>query len=198
MIFVDSNIPMYLVGAPHPHKDDARRLLELFVAERTSFAVLLALVDEVYPIQLSDAERRDLVLSKRKLSARDAIHVAVMERNGIKRILSFDAGFGRHIRSGPCYGIICRRLHSDDWSKREPAHVELLPFRVCSRNAVEGQSEAMSYRANGRSIDMAISSAIKTERPSAASSEPRRRTAWRLRQVPKLFPYGRRYGRDLR
>jgi uncharacterized protein len=56
--------------------------------------VLLDLVDEVYPIQLSDAERaRDLILSKRKLSARDAIHVAVMERNGIKRILSFDAGF---------------------------------------------------------------------------------------------------------
>ena len=34
MIFVDSNIPMYLVGAPHRHKDDARRLLERFVAER--------------------------------------------------------------------------------------------------------------------------------------------------------------------
>ena len=121
MIFVDSNIPMYLVGAPHPHKEDARRLLERFVEERTplvtdaevfqeilhryvaidrrdaikpSFALLLDLVDEVYPIQLSDAERaRDLVLGKRKLSARDAIHVAVMERNGIKRILSFDAGF---------------------------------------------------------------------------------------------------------
>jgi predicted nucleic acid-binding protein len=121
MIFVDSNIPMYLVGAPHQHKDDARRLLERFVAERTplvtdaevfqeilhryvaidrrdaikpSFAVLLDLVDEVYPIELADAERaRDLVLSKRKLSARDAIHVAVMERKGIKRILSFDAGF---------------------------------------------------------------------------------------------------------
>ena len=121
MIFVDSNIPMYLVGASHPHKDDARRLLERFVAERTplvtdaevfqeilhryvsidrreaikpSFAALLDIVDEVYPIQLSDAERaRDLVLGKRKLSARDAIHVAVMERNGIKRILSFDSGF---------------------------------------------------------------------------------------------------------
>ena len=121
MIFVDSNIPMYLVGAPHPHKDDARRLLERFVAERTplvtdaevfqeilhryvaidrrdaikpSFVTLLNLVDEVYSIQLSDAERaQNLVLGKRKLSARDAIHVAVMERNGIKRILSFDSGF---------------------------------------------------------------------------------------------------------
>ena len=121
MIFVDSNIPMYLVGAPHPHKDDARRLLERFIAERTplvtdaevfqeilhrytainrrdaikpSFTVLLDLVDEVLSIQLTDAERaRDLVLGKRKLSARDAIHVAVMERNGIKRVLSFDHGF---------------------------------------------------------------------------------------------------------
>jgi uncharacterized protein len=121
VIFIDSNIPIYLVGAPHPHKDVARRLLERFVAERTplvtdvevfqeilhryvaidrrdaikpSFAALLELVDEVYSVQLSDAERaRDLVLGKRKLSARDALHVAVMERNGINRILSFDVGF---------------------------------------------------------------------------------------------------------
>ena len=121
MIFVDSNIPMYLVGGSHPHKDDARRLLERFVAERIplvtdaevfqeilhryvaidrrdaikpSFVTLLSLVDEVHSIQLSDVERaQDLVLGKRKLSARDAIHVAVMERNGIKRILSFDSGF---------------------------------------------------------------------------------------------------------
>ena len=28
MIFVDSNIPMYLVGVEHPNKDAARRLLE--------------------------------------------------------------------------------------------------------------------------------------------------------------------------
>ena len=35
---------------------------------------------------------------------------------------------------------------------------------------------------------MAVSSAIKTERPSAASSGPRRRTAWRMKQAPKLFP----------
>src|SRR5258706_16339815 len=27
-ILIDSNIPMYLVGADHPHKADARRLLE--------------------------------------------------------------------------------------------------------------------------------------------------------------------------
>ena len=27
MIFVDANIPMYVAGAPHPHKDTARRML---------------------------------------------------------------------------------------------------------------------------------------------------------------------------
>jgi len=33
VILVDSNVPMYLVGAAHPHKVDARRLLERAVAE---------------------------------------------------------------------------------------------------------------------------------------------------------------------
>lgn len=33
MIFVDSNIPMYLVGAPHPHKIDAQRLVERALAD---------------------------------------------------------------------------------------------------------------------------------------------------------------------
>ena len=32
MIFVDSNIPMYLVGAPHPHKIAAQRLVERALA----------------------------------------------------------------------------------------------------------------------------------------------------------------------
>lgn len=33
MIFLDSNIPMYLVGAPHPHKRDARRILEGLITD---------------------------------------------------------------------------------------------------------------------------------------------------------------------
>ena len=32
MIFIDSNIPMYLVGAAHPHKIDAQRILEEIIA----------------------------------------------------------------------------------------------------------------------------------------------------------------------
>ena len=123
MIFIDSNIPMYLVGAAHPHKTDAQRLLERCIAERTrlvtdaevlqeilhryvvmdrrdaikpAFDVLLGVVEEVYPIELADVERaRTLLNSRRRLSARDALHLAVMERNGIGRILTFDSGFDR-------------------------------------------------------------------------------------------------------
>jgi len=34
-----------------------------------------------------------IVLGYRQLSARDAVHLSVMEQNGIRKILSFDAGF---------------------------------------------------------------------------------------------------------
>jgi predicted nucleic acid-binding protein len=121
VIFVDSNIPMYLVGAAHPHKADAQRLLERCVADEErlvtdaevlqeilhryaaigrrdaigpAFEALLAVVDEVFPIELRDVERsRDLLLASPTLSARDALHVSVMERRSVARILTFDAGF---------------------------------------------------------------------------------------------------------
>jgi predicted nucleic acid-binding protein len=121
MIFIDSNIPMYLVGAPHPHKADARRLLEQCVTERqrlitdaevlqeilhryaaigrrdgiqAAFDALLGIVDEVLPINKSAVERaKEIVLGHNRLSARDAIHLAVMEQRGVRRIMSFDAGF---------------------------------------------------------------------------------------------------------
>ncbi|HLA77853.1 MAG TPA: type II toxin-antitoxin system VapC family toxin [Vicinamibacteria bacterium] len=121
MIFVDSNVPMYLVGAPHPHKVDSQRLLERCLAEQErlltdvevlqevlhryaaigcrdaiapAFEALLSVVDEVFPIELVDVERaRGILLAAPQLSARDAIHAAVMERRGISTILTFDIGF---------------------------------------------------------------------------------------------------------
>ena len=121
MIFVDSNVPMYLVGAPHPHKVDAQRLLERCVADDErlvtdaevlqeilhryaaisrrdaigpAFEALLTVVDQVFPIELADVERaRDILLSNTSLSARDAIHAAVMERRSVSTILTFDGGF---------------------------------------------------------------------------------------------------------
>lgn len=121
MIFIDSNVPMYLVGAPHPHKADARRLLEAAVAEgdrlvtgaevlqgilhryvaigrrdaiQPAFDALLGIADEVFPVEREDVERAKRVLDgKPRLSARDALNVAMMERRELRQILSFDAAF---------------------------------------------------------------------------------------------------------
>src|SRR6476661_4477297 len=112
---------MYLVGAAHPNKVGARRVLEEAVAAGESlctdaevlqeilhrytairrsgeidpaFDALLTIVDVVYPIDRTDVERaRRLLRTTPTLSARDALHVAVMQGRDIDRILSFDVGF---------------------------------------------------------------------------------------------------------
>jgi len=121
VIFVDSNVPMYLVGAPHRHKVDAQRLLERAIADREklvtsaevfeeilhryshlnrldaiqpAFDALRGVVDEVFPIDHPQVERaKTLLLGRPRLSSRDALHLATMERHGVSRILSFDTGF---------------------------------------------------------------------------------------------------------
>jgi len=121
VILVDSNIPMYLVGAPHPHKSDAQRLLEKLVSDRhrlvsdaevlqeilhryvaidrrdaiqPAFDALLGIVDQVIAVGQADAERaKQIVMGNRHLSARDAVHLAVMEHHGIDQILTFDSAF---------------------------------------------------------------------------------------------------------
>jgi hypothetical protein len=55
---------------------------------------LLGVVDIVHPIELDDVVRaRRLVARSDSLSARDAVHVAIMQRREIGRILTFDEGF---------------------------------------------------------------------------------------------------------
>jgi predicted nucleic acid-binding protein len=112
---------MYLVGAPHARKSDARRLLEKVISERQSlvtdaevlqeilhrnvaidrrdaiqpaFDALIGIVDQVLAVDRPIAERaKQFVLGYRQLSARDAVHIAVMERHGIEQIMTFDSGF---------------------------------------------------------------------------------------------------------
>jgi predicted nucleic acid-binding protein len=121
VILVDANIPMYLVGADHPYKTIAQRLLERAATERErlvtdaevfqevlhryvaidrrdavqpAFDALTAVVDEVFAVDMAAVERaKDLILGYRGLSARDAIHVAAMQAHGVHRIMSFDRGF---------------------------------------------------------------------------------------------------------
>ncbi len=121
MIFIDSNIPMYLVGASHAHKVNAQHALERAIAERRrlvtdaevlqeilhryraidrleaiqpAFDAILGVVDEVLPIEQQDVQKaKDLLFGLPKLSSRDALHIAVMERQGIREIMTFDQGF---------------------------------------------------------------------------------------------------------
>ena len=49
---------------------------------------------EVFPVELVDVERAKAVVNgKDRLSARDAVHVAVMERYRVDGILTFDTSF---------------------------------------------------------------------------------------------------------
>ena len=98
MIFVDSNVPIYLVGAAHPHRVDAQRRLERAIVDgerlvtdaevlpeilhccvaigrrdaiQPAFEALLGVVDEVFPVDLD----------------------AVLRARDIESILTFDTGF---------------------------------------------------------------------------------------------------------
>jgi predicted nucleic acid-binding protein len=56
--------------------------------------LLLDLVDDVFPIEKRDVLRAgEIAGSRHLLSARDCLHVAVMERYGVRSILTFDSGF---------------------------------------------------------------------------------------------------------
>jgi len=121
LIFVDSNIPMYIIGRDHPLKDPARRALERAATRRErlvtdaevyqevlhrypsigrrdaiapAFDLLDRVIDEVLPVDGPAVHRaRDLLMSHPSLDARDAIHAAVMELHDVHRIMTFDTGF---------------------------------------------------------------------------------------------------------
>ena len=123
MIFVDSNIPMYLIGAAHPHKTEAQVIVERLIASGRrlvtdvevlqeilhrysaidrreaigpALQVTLDIVDAVISIERADVLRAaEIVQNPAMMSARDAVHIAVMERHGIRSILSFDGDFDR-------------------------------------------------------------------------------------------------------
>lgn len=63
-------------------------------AIQPALAAILAVVDDVLAITRQDIEAaRDIVFQIRGLSARDAIHAAIMQRHGISTIMTFDSGF---------------------------------------------------------------------------------------------------------
>ena len=123
MIFVDSNVPMYVAGRDHPHRDPSRRFLERARAGDidicTSTEVLqeilyryaalkrldlaaavydlfVQLCPTVLPVTLADTDRaKTLMTGTAQVGARDAIHAAVMLNHDIGQIATFDEGFDR-------------------------------------------------------------------------------------------------------
>ncbi len=60
----------------------------------SSFDTLRGLIEEVLAVEGDDVfAAKDLLYAHPRLSARDALHVAVMRRNEIREIVSFDRGF---------------------------------------------------------------------------------------------------------
>lgn len=111
---------MYLVGADHPNKHRVRQLLRRFAAQGEvlvtdaevfqeilhryaaiqrreaigpAFRVVRDLVEEILPIEWEDVRAAKAWVEGSELSARNALHVAVMQRHEVSRILSFDRGF---------------------------------------------------------------------------------------------------------
>ncbi len=114
---------MYLIGAAHPHKTEAQVIVERLIAAGQrlvtdaevlqeilhrytaidrreaigpALQVTLGMVDEVIPIEKADVLRAAEITQHSALwSAREAVHIAVMQRHSIQSIMSFDGDFDR-------------------------------------------------------------------------------------------------------
>jgi hypothetical protein len=121
MVFVDSNVPMYVAGRDHPLREPARRFLERARAGDVEICTSTEVLQEilyryvglkrldvaaavydlfvqlcpvVLPVTLADTDRaRGLLLGVRGASVRDSVHAAVMLNNDVTDIATFDTGF---------------------------------------------------------------------------------------------------------
>ncbi len=121
MIYVDSNVPMYLVGADHRNK---RRVIQLvprlltareplitsaeafqeivhrYLAIRdrmhlnAAYEALESLVSSIVEVRKEDVDQaRSLSAEHPSLSSRDCLHLSIMRRAGCSRIWTYDPGF---------------------------------------------------------------------------------------------------------
>ncbi len=122
-VFIDSNIPMYVAGREHPNRTPARRFLARVRAgdvegctstevlqeilyrysalqrrdlARDVYDLFVQVCPVVFDVTLADTDRaRDLLLELEHVSARDAVHAAVMINQGVEWVATFDSGFDR-------------------------------------------------------------------------------------------------------
>jgi predicted nucleic acid-binding protein len=120
-VFIDSNIPMYAAGRAHPHREPSIRFLRRVQAGDVEGCTSTEVLEEilyrysalrrrdvaaqvydlfveicpaVFDVTIADTDvARTLLLEGETLSARDAMHAAVMRNRGVERIASYDEGF---------------------------------------------------------------------------------------------------------
>lgn len=117
MIFVDTNVFVYAVGRRHPHRDEARALIESSIARElplaTSAGVLQELLHFYIPAKRFETlkaawtlawsvttpwgvepEDVELAYSLRArhpdISARDLLHLACCRRHNVEDLMTFD------------------------------------------------------------------------------------------------------------
>ena len=118
---MDANIPMYVAGRDHAFKEPSIRFMRA-VARRhvdavsdveilqeilyryrairrptVGFAVFdtfMVTIPRIYPVLLADLRAsRSVLVAHPGVKPRDAIHVAVMRRTGVRAIVSYDEHF---------------------------------------------------------------------------------------------------------
>ena len=123
MVFVDSNIPMYVAGREHPNREPARRFLDrarsgdfeactstevlqeilyrYAALRRIDFAssvydLFVQLCPVIFPVTLADTDRaKSMLVATKGIGVRDAVHAAVMANNDVTSIATFDDAFDR-------------------------------------------------------------------------------------------------------
>ena len=121
MIFIDANIVMYAVGRPHKYKEACARIIvsisEGKIPAVTDSEILQEilcrywyirelekglqvfedfqnLVPKIFPIGREDlVESAEILRKNIPISPRNALHAAVMRKNGVNSILSTDTHF---------------------------------------------------------------------------------------------------------
>ncbi|MGQ0703090.1 MAG: type II toxin-antitoxin system VapC family toxin [Gemmatimonadales bacterium] len=121
MIYVDSNVPMYLVGGKHPNKQRVVELAPRLISAQERLVTSAETFQEIIHRYLAIKDRRHLNAAYEALdalvagaadvtkqdvdaalavsgqypglSSRDCLHVAVMRRLGCRTVWSYDAGF---------------------------------------------------------------------------------------------------------
>ncbi|MBI2954448.1 MAG: type II toxin-antitoxin system VapC family toxin [Chloroflexi bacterium] len=123
VLFLDVNVPMYASGVDHPCKAACVWVMEEIAEGRLEAAIdteivqeilhrygaigrwelgvkmaanLLDLVTTVYPVTVKDVRKTIELFEEygsQGITARDTLHAAVMQHNGLTRILSVDRHF---------------------------------------------------------------------------------------------------------